>query len=138
MIRFFIFETVSIIHVSNSSFLNLSFFNPPAPPPLAWLTIGSLPDSRLLHSPWNIRSPRTFTSGAKGPQGPRARLSPQSVACLTQGSLLHSMWLHSPRVSYHGVYPIMEYTFTTNFHIWAQGPPRAPGPNLQDPSTIFF
>ena len=23
----------------------------------------------------------------------------------------------------------MEYTLTTNFHIWAQGPPRAPGPD---------
>ena len=22
-----------------------------------------------------------------------------------------------------------QYTFTTNFHIWAQGPPRAPGPD---------
>ena len=31
---------------------------------------------------------------------------------------------------------VMEYTFTTNFHIWAQGPPRAPGPTLPPPPKV--
>ncbi len=30
----------------------------------------------------------------------------------------------------------MEYTFTTNFHIWAQGPPRAPGPDSPPPQCV--
>ena len=30
----------------------------------------------------------------------------------------------------------MEYTFTTNFHIWGQGPPGAPGPDSSPPQCV--
>ena len=37
----------------------------------------------------------------------------------------------------NGVHALMEYTFTTNFHIWGQGPPGAPGPD-SPPLTMCY
>ena len=40
-----------------------------------------------------------------------------------------------PKKTKFGTLFVMEYTFTTNFHIWALGPPRAPGPTLLPQSS---
>ena len=59
-------------------------------------------------------------SGPRGPQGPRARLSPQTHRVSEQASVQGLLQ----------VYPIMEYTFTTGTPYLGPGAPKGPGPKL--------
>ena len=60
--------------------------------------------------------------GPGAPRGPGPDSPPPQ--CVTLGQLSN------------GGCAVMEYTFTTNFHIWAQGPPRAPGPTLPPQNSL--